>query len=67
MTNVKMTVRADCSVQWKPLPLSLKALAHLLPVGEVWPLDRRLPSLPMASIQNKANFPFHQPDLFINF
>ena len=27
----------------------------------------RLYLLPVASIQNKANFPFHQPGLFIAF
>ena len=33
-----------------------------------WALDRCLPpTLPGASIQNKANFPVHQFDLFIGF
>ena len=36
MTNVKMTVRADCAVSaCSPLLLSIKALAHWLPVGRV--------------------------------
>ena len=34
MTNLKMTVRADCAVfAWGPLLFSIKALAHWLPVG----------------------------------
>ena len=33
MTNLKMTVRADCAVfAWGPLLFSIKALAHWLPV-----------------------------------
>ena len=38
----------------------------LLGVGGNLPLDRILPSpLPVADIQKKANFSFHQPGLFI--
>ena len=35
--------------------------------GESQPLDRSLPPLPIAGIQNKANFPFHEPGLFTGF
>ena len=48
----------------------MKATAHWLLVAgrESWPLDRLSPSpAPVASLQNKANFPFHQPHLFISF
>ena len=69
MTNVKMTVRADCAVSaCSPLPASIKALAHWLSVGGVglWtglcPLPRQA-----AGLWNKANFPSHQPGLFIGF
>ena len=51
MTNVKMTVRADCAVSaCSPLPASIKALAHWLSVGGVglWtglcPSPARLPA-----------------------
>ena len=67
MTNVKMTGRAYCTVSvWSHLPLYIKSLAHWLSVlgsrpwmGRGWnpPLDV------VAGIQNKANFPFHQPCL----
>ena len=47
----------------------LKALAHWMSVGWSQSLDRSppSPSSSVASIQNKANFPFHQPWLFIGF
>ena len=67
MTNFKRIIRADCAVStWSPLPLSVEVLAPWLSVRESWPLDRSLPSCPVASIQNKANFPFHQPKRFGN-
>lgn len=69
MTNLKVTVRADCCFCMY-CPTSVKALAHWLPVVLVgsWPLDRRPPpSLWAAAIWNKAKFPFHQRGLFIGF
>ena len=68
ITNFKMTVRADCAVSaCSPLPPSINVLAHWLSVGGSQPLDRGPPSPSVASIHNKANFPFHQPCLFIGF
>ena len=68
MTNVKMTVSADCAVsECSPLRPSIKALAHWLSVGGSRPLDRSPPLPLVAGIWNKANFPFHQPCLFIGF
>ena len=65
MTNLKMTVRAACDVStWSPL-LSVKALAPPAVRGVSQPWDGRPPSCPAVSIWNKANFPFHQPGLFI--
>ena len=67
-----MTVRADCAVSaCSPLPLPVKALAPRLS-GWAWgvgrPLDRSpLPPYQVAGLWNKANFPFHQPCLFIGF
>ena len=63
MITLKMTVRADCAVSaCNPLPPSIKA--SLIVREGSQPLDRRppFPAL-VASIQNKANFPFHQPGL----
>ena len=64
-----MTVRADCAVSaCNPLLPPIKALAPWLSVVGSRPLDRGLPSPhPVASSQNKANFPFHQPYLFTGF
>ena len=69
MTNFKMTVRADCVVSaCSPLPLATKALAPWLSrVGGSWPLDRSPPSPQVASVQNKGNFPFHQPCFCFGF
>ena len=64
MTSLKMTVRAYCAVSaCRPLFLSIKALAPLVASasgGGRHPLDRWPTSLPapVASIQNKGNFPF---------
>ena len=69
MTNLKMTVRADCAVSaCSPLLLSIKALAPLVVNGRSQPLDRcsPFPSFPLVC-WNKANFPFYQPGLFIGF
>ena len=66
MTNFKMTVRADCVVSvYNPL-LSIKALAPWLSlVGEGGGSVRLWTGVP--GIQNKANFPLHQPHIFITF
>ena len=67
MTNFKMTIRADCAVfPCNPLSLAVKAIVHLLG-RRIWSLDRSLPFPLMAGIQNKANFPLHQPGLYIGF
>lgn len=65
----RMTVRADCSIfAGNPLPLSIKALVHGLSRGRrSQPLFRSSPSSSVASIQNRANFPFHQSGPFIGF
>lgn len=66
----KMTVRADCAVSaGNPLPPSIKALARVR--GWNQPLNKspscsRSPAS-VAGIQIEANFPFHQPCLFIGF
>ena len=53
-----------------PLPQPIKAIAHWLGVMGGWRvsfLDNCLHSSLVAGIQNKVNFPFHQPCLFIGF
>ena len=57
-----------------PFPqLPVKALALWLlgarvgVVGGSWAFEKHLPSSPVDSIWNKANFPFNQPGLFIGF
>ena len=74
MTNFRMTVRDDCAVFWSPLLLSVKTLVHWLLAGErevslqtEVPSTPLLPLLPFAGIQNKANFPLHQPCIFTDF
>ena len=70
MINFKIMVRADCVVPaCSPLPSPTEALAHRLSMGQrgevsLWtgvhaPL--------VSSVQNRANFPFPQPCLFIGF
>ena len=73
MTNFKMTVRADCAVSaCSPLTVSIKTFAPWLsgpPLSKgvsLWTGVHPPPTL-VAGIQNKANFPFHQPGLFIGF
>ena len=62
-----------CCFCMQPRPSVYKSSCPLVVMGEQgWqgesqPLDRSLPPLPIAGIQNKANFPFHQPGLFIGF
>ena len=70
MTNVKMTVRVDCAVSsCSPLLLPKKSSC---PTGCQWVggvglwIDVQDPP-PVAGMWNKANFPFHQPSLFIGF
>ena len=69
VTNLKMTVRADCAVSaCSPLLLSIKSLAPLVVNGRSQPLDRCSPFPSFSPVcWNKANFPFHQPGLFISF
>ena len=67
MTNLKMTVRADSTVSsCGPFPQLIKALPYWLSVRGNWPLDR-CHHPPVAHILSKANFPFHQPGLFMTF
>ena len=67
MTNLKMTVRADCTVSaCSPLLQPIRALPHWLSVRGSWPFDR-CHHPPVARIWSTANFPFHQPGLFIGF
>ena len=69
MINFKMSVRADHAVSTcSPNRLSTKALAHWLwRQGELaFRQDRSPHASPVVSIQSKANFPFHQPGLFIS-
>ena len=71
MTNLKMTVRADCAIlHVTPSPRSVYKSSHpacqcLRGFGH-WTDVVTLP-LPVAGIWNKANLPFHQPGLFIGF
>ena len=72
MVSVKPIVRADCAVSaCSTFLLSIKALAPLTVsdgrVGSAF--DKGPPSHcpQLASIWYKANFPFHQPGLFIGF
>ena len=71
MTNFQEIIRADCTISaCRPLPLSIKALAHWLSVQEVSLLLSICPPpapLLVASIQSKANFPFHQSHLSVGF
>jgi len=78
MTNLKVTVRADCAVSTRnPSFCPDTLLPHSLPVRRSRPLDTRPPTAPplpptppplaVAGVWNKANFPFHQPGLFIGF
>ena len=78
MTNFKMTVRVNCTFSaCSPLPWPIKAPAHWLSVAGCVCVCVELafghmsahPPLPLwvASIQNKVNFPFHQPGLFNGF
>ena len=77
MTNFEMTIRADCTVYaWNPLPSPIKALTLWLSLDgdeegvSLWtetPSHAPPHSTPIADIQNKANFLFHQPFFFIDF
>ena len=67
LTNIKMTVRTDCAVSaWSPLPQSIKPFFPIVRDGGVglWTGVWWGCPPPLAGIQNKANFPFHQPGLF---
>ena len=66
-TNFKMTVRAACAVSaCSRLPPPIEALAPRQGCVGLWTRVHPPPT-PAAGIQNKANFPFHQPGLFIGF
>ena len=76
MTNLKMTVRADCVVSACSSPPSISKISYTLIVvvwwgGEVSPWMDISPSYPLASvvsfIQNKASFPLHQPGRSVGF
>ena len=79
MTNLKMTVRADCVVSAYSAPPTISKSSYTLIVvvrgggqgGEVSPWMDIGPSHPLPSavsfIQNKASFPLHQPGLFNGF
>ena len=57
-----------CFCMWPPPSAYKTSCPMIVRAGGSQPLDRRLPSPhPVANIQNKANFPFHQPCLFIGF
>lgn len=68
MTDLKIPIRLTAVTRQ---PLSLHLSYGLLIAGdgeESWPLDRLSPSPPARLPASKsANFPFHQPHLFISF
>ena len=65
VTNFKKTVRADCAVS----PSVYKSSCPLIVRGQVsiWTGVCLALACWVAGIQNKANFHFHQPGLFIGF
>ena len=69
VTNFKTTVRADCTVFcMKPPPSVYKSPCPPTVSWESQPLNRQQYLLTLgASLQNKANFPFHQPCLLTSF
>ena len=77
MTDFRMTVRADCAISaCTILSLSIKVLTPSLLMGRGGGgvgsqlLDRHVPPPQpptTASIQNKANFSFHQPGFLLVF
>ena len=69
MTNVNVTARANSAVSaCSPLPLSIKALVHWLSMGVAGEVGLWTAAHPqVASLQNKAKFPFRQPGLFTGF
>ena len=69
MTNFKITVRADCTVIcMKPPPSVYKSSCPPTLSQGSQPLDNQQYLLSLgASLQNKANFPFHQHCLLTRF
>ena len=73
MTNFKMTSELPVLFLHGAPPSAYKSSCPLIVGvagaggGGSWPSDRHPPFPPVAGIQNKANFPFHQPGLFIGF
>ena len=72
MTNLRMTVRADCAVSACSTPPT-SLYKSSCPTGcqcgvgvSLWTGVHHPPPT-VAGIWNKANFPFHQPGLFIGF
>ena len=74
MTNLEMTVRDDCAVSvWSPPtapPLFINILTRCFVRGGRVGLRQKSATAfppPVASIWNKANFPFNQPGLLTGF
>ena len=72
MTNFKMTVWADCAdFACSHLSLPIKLLPTACWEGQKLTFGQastpRTPSLQVAGLLNKANFPFHHPSLFMGF
>lgn len=70
MTDLKKPVRADCC--YKAAPPSTYESYGLLIAGDgegelAFGQAFTLSPAPVGSLQDKANFPFHQPHLFISF
>ena len=69
MTDLKIPVRADCADTAAP-PSTYESYGPLIAGGGEGELAFgqafTLPLAPVASLQNKANIPFHQPHLFIS-
>ena len=69
VTNFKITVRADCTVFcMEPHPFVYKSSCPPTVSRGGQPLNRQQYLLTLgANLQNKANFPFHQPCLLTSF
>lgn len=59
--------RELCCFCMQPPPFTCENSCPLIVHGGSQPLGRSAPAPSVAGIQNKANFPFHQPCLFIGF
>ena len=74
MTNLKMTLRDDCAVSPCSAPSPTPSVKALTPCllgrgrgGADFGQKSSTFPLPGACTWNEANFPFHQPGLFIGF